>query len=460
MLMLAARHRLEGRSVFVPSIPYAIGRLIKRVVPCLLLGLLAGCGGGEAPLSGERIPIIAEITPPRTNTQAAGEGVGLGAVFTNQRFDQPGRTAGHRGGHIAFDWPPSLQWSAAVGVAADFATQMGQAVADSRRVYAITPDAVVTALDLETGDRVWARAVEERFDETQTSISGGLALDLGTLYAHANGRTLRAYDAATGTELWQQAFPIPLVGGPTASAGRVLVTDIDGKLYAMSARDGSSLWTRVGNPDATSVIGSASPALAQDQVIYTGNDGEVVALSADQGEFLWGDNLAALAPRTALDGINSVIAHPVHDGGLVFVVTISGRFVSFNAGTGRGIWELPLASNQMPWLAGQSIYIITTRGRVYALRRRDGALRWVQELPGAIPFDETISDDPVHYLGPIVANNQLLLASQSGRIYALNARTGEIEGTVSVANSLSVAPIVNNGRLIVFDDSGRVSVYQ
>lgn len=437
------------------------GRLTSlALVSMPWLFVLAGCGGGGPVVSGERIPIVAEINPPSINTQAAGEGVGIGVPFTNQRHDQPGRTPGHRGGHLAFDWPPDFVWSTTIGVAAEFATQMGQAVADSRRVYAITPDAVVSAVSIDNGDILWSASVEDRFDDTQTSVSGGLALDLGTLYVHANGRTLKAYDSASGTELWQQSFLIPLVGGPTAGAGRVLVTDIDGKLYVLSAADGRTLWTRVGNPDATSVIGSASPAFAQGQVIYTGNDGEVAALDADDGDFLWGDNLAALAPRTALDGINSVIAHPVHDGGLVFISTISGRFVTFNAATGRPIWEHPLATNQMPWLAGQTLFVVTSRGRAYALRRRDGALRWVRDLPGAIPFDETMSEDPVHYLGPIVAGTRLVIASQNGEIRSLDTANGNSEGVWSVAGELSTAPIISNGRLIVFDDSGRLTAYQ
>ena len=49
------------------------------------------------------------------------------------------------------------------------------------------------------------------------------------------------------------------------------------------------------------------------------------------------------------------------------------------------IWDQPIGGIEMPWVAGKSLFLQTIDGRLYALRRSDGAVRWVADLPGALP---------------------------------------------------------------------------
>jgi outer membrane protein assembly factor BamB len=45
----------------------------------------------------------------------------------------------------------------------------------------------------------------------------------------------------------------------------------------------------------------------------------------------------------------------VIDRGLVYVVSHGGRFSAVDIRTGQAVWEMPVASLQMPWVAGDFI---------------------------------------------------------------------------------------------------------
>ncbi len=145
---------------------------------------------------------------------------------------------------------------------------------------------------------------------------------------------------------------------------------------------------------------------------------------------------------------------------MVYVGSISGRFAAFNNKTGSPVWEMILPSHQMPWIAGKSIFIVSTKGRVYALRRTDGALRWITSLPGAVPLDVSVSDDPIRHLGPVVAGGKVLVIDHNGRAYFLNSDTGKIENNLSISGQVSAPPIVSGGTFIMLDDSGRLYAYR
>ena len=48
----------------------------------------------------------------------------------------------------------------------------------------MTPDGQLTAVELQTGAVLWQVQIAPRFDKTQSSVSGGLALDGGQVFAH------------------------------------------------------------------------------------------------------------------------------------------------------------------------------------------------------------------------------------------------------------------------------------
>ena len=228
--------------------------------------------------------------------------------------------------------------------------------------------------------------------------------------------------------IWSQRFQLPLRGGPTIYAKKALaVTDIDANLFMLRIDNGSVLWDRAGLPSGTIVYGAPSPAIYDNQIAVAAHGGELSLLDADNGDVIWSDNLATFNPRTPLQGLGDIRAHPVHDGGLVFAVSQSGRTAAFAVRSGLLLWELPIGGIEMPWVAGDSVFIVTLDGRLYAIRRNDGAIRWVAELPGALPIGAVAAEDIPRYVGPVVAAGKVIIVAEDGNILLFNADTGALE---------------------------------
>jgi outer membrane protein assembly factor BamB len=90
----------------------------------------------------------------------------------------------------------------------------------------------------------------------------------------------------------------------------------------------------------------------------------------------------------------------------------------------------------------------------------DGAVRWVAELPGAVPADVVVAEDPPRYVGPIVAGGKVMVISKSGQLHVFNPDTGvEIEKK-SLGMTVLTAPQVAAGRLFVMGNGGTLNAYE
>jgi len=423
---------------------------------------LSACSEREVILPGERISITSAGTSLllEPDASAAAEGTQAGDAQANSRFDTPGFSDNHAGGHFSVDLPLSPAYHLDVGVNAELGTEVAQPVAGGGNIYTIMPLGDLRAISVNDGEIVWRKDIDESTDKTQASISGGLGLEGDVLFAHAGKKRLYALNAATGEEIWSTDFDNFLIGGPTISLGVVIVTDVSGRVIAVSAADGQQLWSRIGSSGDTRVTGSSFPAINDNEVIIGGTEGELISLSLDQGQMNWGEFLSPSNLLTALDTFSDITAHPVHDGGLVVVITQSGLMVAFNARSGRVVWEHELRGITMPWLAGQTIFVTTVNGQLYAIRRVDGAVRWKADLPGAFDILEPISEDAHTYASPIVVSGKVLVPGTTGQLHVFDAETGEAEQTLSTRGPVTTAPIVVNGTVFTLNRNGGLTAFR
>ena len=441
--------------------------IARHITGIGLLSVMVGaCSVSEPILPGERIAISSN-TPDlmlQIDADAAAEGVKLPVALANKRFTSVGATPSHGGGHFAVELPLTKAFREDVGINADEGTVMAQPVANGEAVFTITPGGIVTASSAENDDLIWTLDIDPSEDETQLSVSGGIALGQrdgqDIIYVHAAKNTLFALNADNGKILWSQDFGVFLSGGPTVDSDILVIVDSEGRLYALSTFDGQIVWSRVGSLDDTQIAGASSPAINGDEIIHAGGDGEFLALSRTQGGFQWGENLSPIELRTALDSIVDINAHPVHDGGFVFVITNGGFMYAFNAVTGRIVWEQSIQGIEMPWVAGQTIYVTTIDGRIVALRKTDGAIRWVTEMPGAYDPNRPVVEDQITYTSAVVVSGKVVLASSEGKLFILDAETGRIETNLSTNGSVTTAPIVANNTVYLINRSGNLLAFR
>ena len=439
---------------------FGMPRKIVMMFACFCFFGISGCSEPEMLLPGERIAIAQQIELLPVNQQAFNEGAGLPAALTTLTASHPGLNAGHAGGHLAFELPLNERWDAEIGSGGDEFIELTVPVVGAGHVFAVSASGEVSALNIETGKLSWRVSIEDFEDDVIPGIAGGLAISGSTVFVHGGGYNLAALSVKDGSILWSQKFQLPLRGGPTVYAKRALaVTDIDANLFMLRIDNGSTLWDRAGLPSGTILYGAPSPAIYDSQLAVAAHGGELSLLDAHNGDVIWTDSLATFNPRTPLQGLGDIRAHPVHDGGLVFAISQSGRTAAYVVRSGLLLWDLPIGGIEMPWVAGDSVFTVTLDGRLYAIRRNDGAIRWVAELPGALPIGSVAAEDVPRYVGPVVAAGKVIVVSEDGDILIFNADTGALEDNADVSGRVVTAPQMAAGMMFVLDNSGTLTAF-
>ena len=436
-------------------------RNLAQMIGAVSVLFLAACSEAEFILPGEREAVLPDAGFITVDSQAALEGSGLPDQTVISDAPHPGISGSHSGGHLNLDSELSQRWRASVVGAPDETVELPQPLIVGEHVLAMGADAALTAFALETGDVRWTRLIDERNDDPLPGVAGGLASNGEIVLAHAAYNRLEALSVETGDMIWSVLHDQPLRGGPTlTNVNTAVVTDIDGRIYVYRVNDGELVWQRAGLPVNTIVFGVASPAAAGERIVVAGAAGEVAVHNSQTGDLIWADSLASFNPRTPLEELGDIRAHPVIRDSSVYVISQSGRMVSYQLNSGFPIWEKSVGGIEMPWLAGKTVFVLTLDGRLYALRDSDGSARWVAELDGALPLGKIASSDVPRYVGPIVANNIVYVLSASGTLYGFDAETGVEQSNMRLGGTLATPPQIGQGVMAILLNSGQLQILE
>ena len=126
--------------------------------------------------------------------------------------------------------------------------------------------------------------------------------------------------------------------------------------------------------------------------------------------------------------------------------------------TGQRIWELNLAGISTPALAGDWIFTLTDDGRLLAIARASGKVRWISQLTRY--RNEEKKSGPIFWQGPVLAGDALWTVNSEGQLWRINPTDGVATMFTEFKQPISLAPIVANQTLYVLDDSGRITAFR
>jgi outer membrane protein assembly factor BamB len=246
-------------------------------------------------------------------------------------------------------------------------------------------DSHVNAIDIATGEPVWASPVPLE-DVVQTPV----AVDRTSAYvADVVGR-VTAVELATGEVRWTEDLGTPISGAVTLDAGRALVTTLGGRdepseIVALDAESGEDLWRAIAE-NASNLV--SAPVVADGRVLTLDVIGGVIAFDADDGRFLWRTEVInPIAPRGQpflLQGVGAPA--PVSADDQVFAVDVTGRVYAFDSETGALLWDHALNDPSQfspPLVTSEHVLVPTDSGTLYAVDRRSGRLVWRVDAGGS-----------------------------------------------------------------------------
>jgi outer membrane protein assembly factor BamB len=251
----------------------------------------------------------------------------------------------------------------------------------------------IYALELKTGAKIW-EFTPKRISAASNGYYGGhltspVVVD-GVVFVGA-GKEVYALDAATGQQRWMFSLQDYITCSATVAHGQVYISDFR-YVYAIDQQSGTLRWSF---PVQTAFSFSA---VASDASVLVTNGDNLTALDTATGKKQWelsipgevlipaaADNSRAYVKSTqslyAIDlstgkelwryRDDEYVSLPVVAGNHLVIISGMGANTAINAlatDTGASVWRKPTSklSTSAPVIAGQTMYIRATDGRVFA----------------------------------------------------------------------------------------------
>jgi len=252
--------------------------------------------------------------------------------------------------------------------------------------------------------KVWTTSVGDGAGDSGVRLRPAFAD--GTLYACSTDGKLAAIDATSGKTLWTKSSRTQgwfgwgdkkradalYAGGPMVSGDLLVVGTLDGHVYGINAKDGSPRWEAVVNSEVIS-----SPVISGNLVIARTQDGRLYGFDSATGERRWvydQDNV----PLLSLRGNGPLLVA----NGVVFYGNDAGKLVALRLDNGEKLWEQVLASGEgrteidrladadgSIQLSGSTLYGAAYHGNLAAIDGPSGRPLWGRPFSTFTSLDVT-----------------------------------------------------------------------
>ncbi|MGI4852310.1 MAG: PQQ-binding-like beta-propeller repeat protein [Janthinobacterium lividum] len=442
----------------------------------ILLPLLAGCETffgkkHKDPLPGERIQVLLQKEDTTPDKAVGGLYVGLPNAVDHQAWTMGGGNARHVMEPGVLQTKIQQLWQHDVGagngnsfrlLGSGFLSKNAQRllngpIAAQNVVYTIDAEGTVTATSLKSGEKIWQTETIPVPERSQP-FGGGLAYENGKIYAATANAQVLCLNAEKGDILWRVPTSGPVRTGPTVQDNRVFVVTINNQLETYEASTGKLLWTHTGIIESAGLLGGASPAVHEGVVVVPYSSGEVFALRAESGYPLWSETLNHSRRLDSLSSLSHIKARPIIDRNLVFLVGYSGHMSALDLRNGQTVWSKEIGGIRTPALAGDFLFMVTNESNLICLKRDTGQIIWTRKLPAYVNPDK--KDNKILWAGPIVANNQLVLAGSHGKGMIVMADSGKTSLVFDLPGETSLSPILVDKTLVFLTDSATLVAYR
>ncbi|HET9468403.1 MAG TPA: PQQ-binding-like beta-propeller repeat protein [Vicinamibacterales bacterium] len=327
--------------------------------------------------------------------------------------------------NAAVTFPVEAKWSATLPAPPEFAPAF-----DANRIYVALKTKQLVALLIKDGTTSWSvecpisappaagaglvyigseDAIEARSEsdgsvQWRRPVKGrilSLHWDAGWLFAQTEPGPLLALRAADGEILWQKDFRSPLSALPAASADRLYLALMDGRIMALTLQAGDEVWTETLAEPAAGILPVG------DRVYIGARDKYFRSLSADDGDEDWRYPTGA-----------DILGVPVLDSRRVYFIALDNVLRGHNRNNGSMDWKrvLPVRPFTGPLLSGSTLIVSGVAAQLHAYSSLDGKPAGNHEVKGA-ENEEMLLAAPPH----LSAQDSLILVTKGGYVRALGS---------------------------------------
>jgi len=270
----------------------------------------------------------------------------------------------------------------------------------------------------------------------------GLSADDSAVYVSYQ-QHLYKVDSKIGTELWR--FPatgsvqVVLYAPALLNDGGVFVGDLANKFHKLDPASGAEIW----NFSEGKGWFQAKAATDGELIVAPSSDRSVYALNAD-GSLKW-----------KFSGEFGFIAEPLVLEDAVIVAGLDHYLLALNKDTGELLWktELKGALISAPAYdpASASLFVGSLGNELVSINSVDGSINWTFGQNGEIT---------AIYATPLILEDNLLFADESGKIFSLKLSTGTVDWTLDAGGEIVAGILPLKDSFVIALEKGELRAYK
>ena len=288
-------------------------------------------------------------------------------------------------------------------------------------------------------------------------IRGGLAyFDNKIVFVDAYGQ-VKLIDLLDQSVNWTKNIDIPILSPPLIYRDYIYFITADNRIYALNILDGSVEWSFQTIAEAKKNLFTASLVAKENFVIAPFSNGELIAFIYDTGRPIWSENLSKISVLSNFD-IKDISASPVISGNSIYSLSSNGKLVSLNAINGQRNWAIDLSGYRTPIISGNVLYVIDDNGKLICIDQESGEIYWITNLE---KFRKGQKVQNLNlWLGPYMINNLLYSFSYFGEVKVVSPLSGEVLSTNSLKiENIIIPPLILSNSVIIADEKSNVYRY-
>ena len=188
--------------------------------------------------------------------------------------------------------------------------------------------------------------------------------------------------------------------------------------------------------------------MIEDRKLVTGfATGEIIVLDAIDGSVIWERDLAEdvslVSPGSGNAPLLDVDTTPVVDGESVYVSSLAGGLYALDLLDGSVKWRRP-DIEKVTGLALDSgiLFVSRTPTGISAVDARDGSILWNRRFSSGV------------LTTPVIHGDILLIADSEGGLYAVRQGDGELLQQIKTGEGFSSPPAVSGSRGFILSNGG------
>lgn len=311
------------------------------------------------------------------------------------------------------------------------------ATVQGNTVTVVTKDGTVTVLDAVTG------AQTSKFSAGD-ALTTGVGSDGQRAVVVTRSNQLVAFE--DGKQIWKRELSAAAYTPPLVAGGRVFVMAADRSLSAFDARSGRELWFAEGPSNEPLILRQPGVLMAVGNTLVAGVSGRLAGVDPDTGSVRWQAPLASPRGTNDVERLVDLVGSVSRVGSNVCARAFQAAVGCVDTTNGAVRWTQPSKGSDGIGGDEQGVFGAESNGTVQAWRREDGSRLW--------------SIDKLQHrklTAPLVLGRSVVLADDLGTVHLLSREDGSALTRLETDKAgVATAPVVAGNTLVVVSRSGTV----